>query len=122
MKIAVTAIDRSGLTAEIDPHFGRASYFTIIEPDSMAVEMVENKAKDAAGGAGVSAAQTVVEQGVEVVIAGSFGPKAFDSLKAAGIKLYSCAKGTVKEVVEAYNNGMLSELSVPTNQDNAGRS
>ena len=39
----------------IDPSFGRAPFFLIIETETMAVEVVENTAAEAGHGAGIAA-------------------------------------------------------------------
>ncbi|MEM2921820.1 MAG: NifB/NifX family molybdenum-iron cluster-binding protein, partial [Candidatus Bathyarchaeia archaeon] len=65
-------------------------------------------------GAGVQAAQTVVNRGVEAIIAGNVGPNALQVLSAAGIRVITGASGTVKEVIERYRRGEF--------QSNAGSS
>jgi predicted Fe-Mo cluster-binding NifX family protein len=45
------------------------------------------------------------------VITGNVGPNAFQTLKAANIKTYQGASGTVKETLAKYKNGELEELS-----------
>ncbi|MDI3546467.1 MAG: hypothetical protein PWR10_119 [Halanaerobiales bacterium] len=120
MKVAVTASNNNGLEAKVDSRFGRAPYFAIVDLDKMEAEFINNSATGAASGAGVMAAQTVVDQGVDALISGNFGPKAFSALKAANLKLYSFTGGTVREAVEAYKNGQLEELSNPTNRAHSG--
>ena len=46
MKIAVSAID-SDLTSQIDPRFGRCSYFVIVDSETMKFEVVENVSRNA---------------------------------------------------------------------------
>ena len=120
MKIAVTASNDQGLEAKIDSRFGRAPYFTIVDVDTMEASVIDNSASNAASGAGVSAAQTVSDEGVTGVISGNFGPKAFDSLKAGDLKLYSFTDGTVQEAINEFKKGTLEELSNPTNGAHAG--
>ncbi len=120
MKIIVTAKNNSGIESELDPRFGRANYFVIVDTESMDVNFIDNSAAEASSGAGVGAAQLVADQKVEVVISGNFGPKAFNGLNAANIRLYASNSGTLAEVVEEYNKGNLKQLSNATNSGHVG--
>ena len=108
MKIVITAQGGS-LDANVDPRFGRAGYFVVVNPDTMEFEAVDNKQNlQAFSGAGVQAAQIVAEQGVSAVLTGNCGPNAFRTLKAADIKVFAGASGTVKEAITAYKSGSLT--------------
>ena len=120
MKLVVTSSGKEGLEGEVDSRFGRAPYFVFVDTTSMEFTVRENKAVVDSSGAGVAAAQTVLDEGVEGVIAGNFGPKAFDSLKAGQIKLYSISKVTVKEAVNKMQQDELEELSEHTRQAHSG--
>lgn len=121
MKICVTT-SGNALYALIDPRFGRATYFTIVDSESMASETVPNVAVNAMGGAGIQAAQTLAKKGVGVLITGNVGPNAFQALKSAGIKVIVGASGTVREVIEKYRRGELKETNSPTVEGHFGRS
>lgn len=112
MKICVTAVAPS-LDAQIDPRFGRCAYFIIIDLDTMSFKAIPNTSASALSGAGIQAAQTVVNEGVEAVITGSVGPNAYQVLASAGVKIFTGAFGTVKEAVEAYKTGRLREAFAP---------
>ena len=87
---------------------------TIVDSESMAFETILNAAAGTMGGAGIQAAQTLTKKGVDVLITGNVGPNAFQALSAAGTKIVTGASGTVREVVEKYKRGELSETSAPT--------
>ena len=109
MKIAISA---SGKTLEdnVDLRFGRASGFIIYDLNTNFYEFVDNVQNlEAAQGAGIQAAQTVVNQNVEALITGHCGPKAFRVLNAAEIKIYTDAQGSIKEAVEKFKNNELEE-------------
>jgi predicted Fe-Mo cluster-binding NifX family protein len=108
MKIAVTAKSNT-LESEIDPRFGRCNYFIIIDIDTMGFESISNESAMASGGAGIQAAQTVAKTGVEVVVTGNIGPNAFQTLSAAGIKVFTGVNGTVKEAIEKHKKGELKK-------------
>ncbi len=113
MEICVTAT-AGDLNAQVDQRFGRSQYFVFVDSDTMAFEAVPNEAIAASGGAGIQAAQIVVNKGVNMVISGNIGPNAFQVLSTAGVKVATGAYGTVKEAVEMHKNGRLSETGGST--------
>jgi len=119
MKIAVTS-KSNNLESEIDPRFGRCSYFLIVDTDTMSFEYLSNESAMASGGAGIQAAQNVAKTGVEVVVTGNMGPNAFQTLSAAGIRVFTGANGTVKEAVEKYKKGELKEAEAPNVGSHSG--
>jgi predicted Fe-Mo cluster-binding NifX family protein len=104
MRIAVSAQGKD-LSSAVDPRFGRASYFLVYDTDDETVEVVDNGPNvQAAQGAGIQAAESIARKNVELVVAGSFGPKAFQALEAAGIKAARWTHGTVAEAIEMARN------------------
>jgi len=59
-------------------------------------------------GAGIQAGQTVARLGAEAVLTGHVGPKAFTTLRAANVAVYTGVSGTVKEAIEQFKNGRLT--------------
>jgi len=114
-KIAVSSQGRS-LDDQVDPRFGRAAYFIVVDPDTMSFEVLDNgDSRAMAQGAGIQAAEIVADSGAKVVLSGFVGPKAFQALSAAGIKIGQGVDGvTVREAVERYKSGQVSPASRPT--------
>ncbi len=110
MKIVISSQGQV-LEAMVDPRFGRCAYFIIYDTETKETEALSNQASEATGGAGIVAAQLVVDKGVEAVITGNVGPNAFQTLSQAKIKIFGGASGTVKESLEKYEKGELNELS-----------
>ena len=107
MKIAVTS-SGTDLEAPLDPRFGRAAYFIVVDPDNSNFEVVENQQNlDRPPGAGIQAGTRVAETGAEVLITGHCGPKAFRVLQAAGVRIVTGADGSVREVVSRFQDGKL---------------
>lgn len=121
MKICVTSTEAS-LDAQVDPRFGRTSYFIIVDSETMTFEAVSNTAVHVISGAGIQAAQTIAAKEVKIVITGNVGPNAFQALASAGIKVVTSASGTVREVIERYKRGELRETRAPTVGGHFGRS
>lgn len=113
MKICVSA-SSNNLDANVDSRFGRCPYFVIIDSETMEFDVVPNDSTNAAHGAGIQAAQTVVNKGVKVVITGNVGPNAFQVLSTTGITVLTGVSGSIKEAVEKYKNGELQETANPT--------
>jgi len=101
-KICVTA-QGAELDSDVDPRFGRALYFLIVNPDTLEFETLANDNKDAAHGAGTQAAQLVAGKNVGVVLTGHCGPKAQQILEAAGIQIVDGVTGRVKDALEDWN-------------------
>ena len=107
MKVAVTTNGKD-LSAQVDPRLGRATGFLIVDTETGEFEYVDNSQNmQAAQGAGIQAGQTVANTGVEAVLTGNCGPKAFMALNAAGIKIYVGVSGTVAEAIEKFRAGEL---------------
>lgn len=113
MKICVSATSNN-LEAQLDPRFGRCAYLLIVDSETMQFEAIPNMAAGATGGAGIQAAQTIVDKGVKVVITGNVGPNAFGALSAAGIEIITGAYGAVREVVEKFKKGELQRTGAAT--------
>jgi predicted Fe-Mo cluster-binding NifX family protein len=107
MKIAISA-DGPSLDSRIDPRFGRCAYFLIVDLDSAEVDVVNNTSADLGGGAGIQAAQTLVDKGVKGLITGNCGPNATKVLSAAGVEIITGFSGLVRDAVENYKIGRLS--------------
>jgi predicted Fe-Mo cluster-binding NifX family protein len=108
MRIAVTA-QGEGLDAAVDPRFGRARCFVVVDTETGASSTIDNADNlDALLGAGVQAGRRIVELGVDAVITGHVGPKAFSALQAGRVAIYTGASGTVAEAVEQYKAGKLT--------------
>ncbi|MHB0979841.1 MAG: NifB/NifX family molybdenum-iron cluster-binding protein [Thermoleophilia bacterium] len=108
MKLAVTSAGPD-LASSIDPRFGRARYLLVVETGDRTVLAIDNQAGiSAAQGAGIQAAQAVIDHGVTVLITGHCGPKAFRALAAAGINVYLTNGGTVAEALDRYDAGELA--------------
>jgi predicted Fe-Mo cluster-binding NifX family protein len=106
MKIAVSAVG-PGLDSDVDPRFGRCAYFIIVDSETMEWEGLENRDAAMPSGAGIGAARFVAQKGARAVITGVVGPKASQTLSAAGIQVYTVAGGPVREAVEAFRSGSL---------------
>ena len=105
MKVVVTS-QGNEMNSETDPRFGRAKCFILVDTDTGEHQVVDNTQNlNAAQGAGIQAAQAVAKLKAEAVLTGHCGPKAFQVLNKAGIKIYIGVEGTVQTAVEKLKAG-----------------
>jgi predicted Fe-Mo cluster-binding NifX family protein len=113
MKIAISS-KGNHLDSEVDPRFGRAAFFILVDPETMNYEILENKQNlQLPQGAGIQAAQTIVDGGAKILLTGNCGPKAFQVLQAAGVKVGVGLSGTVKEAVTQFKQGKTDYAQAP---------
>ena len=111
MKIAITTQGKDQMAA-LDERFGRAHGFYIYDDEKKSGEFIDNtQNKESAQGAGIQAAQTIIDADVSILITGNVGPKAYEALRTAGISIFTGAKGTVLDAIEDYRSGMLQKAS-----------
>jgi predicted Fe-Mo cluster-binding NifX family protein len=109
MKIAITTSGED-LDAAVDPRFGRARAFILYDTDSGEWSVLDNAQNlNAAQGAGVQSGTTVVNAGAQAVLTGNCGPRAFTTLAAGGVQVYTGATGTVREAIAAFQAGELEQ-------------
>ena len=109
MKIAVPADDRS-MAASVCISFGRAPYFLIYDTDAQKSSFIENGAANNHSGAGVAAAQTIVDSGAEVLLTPRCGENAAEVIKAGNIELYKTFNGSLQENINVFLEGKLPAL------------
>ena len=109
MKVAVSANGKS-LDCMMDPRMGRCDYFLLVDSDTMDFQAIQNGAVNASGGAGIQAAQTLLDNKAEVVITGNVGPNAWDILAAAGVKVYRSNPATVENALKSWKAGELEPI------------
>ncbi|MFU0800146.1 MAG: NifB/NifX family molybdenum-iron cluster-binding protein [Xylanivirga thermophila] len=109
MKIAISS---KGKTKDslLDVRFGRCEYFQIYDTENEKINVVKNNGQVAEGGAGIAAAQQLIDRKVDVIITGNLGPNAFGLIDKANIKAYKCKSVSIDEALAQYNNGGLLEL------------
>jgi predicted Fe-Mo cluster-binding NifX family protein len=110
MTVAFSATG-SDLNSDLDQRFGRAKQFILIDTETNAATILENSQNmNAAQGAGIQAAQNVINAGADAVVTGNCGPKAFQVLQAAGIKIYHTSEHkTVADALKAVLEEKLQE-------------
>jgi predicted Fe-Mo cluster-binding NifX family protein len=102
------AISSEGPTLDdaVDPRFGRAAGFVIVDAAD-ATHYLDNGGSQAmAQGAGIESARRIAEAGATVLLSGVVGPKAASALAAAGVTVVEGMEGlTVGQAVAKYRAG-----------------
>lgn len=106
MKILIPVNDDK---VTICPVFARAPFFMLCNEDK--VDCVENPAANAQGGAGLKAAQFVVDQEADAIITPRCGENAAQVFQAADIKIYLSQGDDAQENAEKLLRNELEELT-----------
>jgi len=108
MKICITSL-APNLDSPIDPRFGRAQYFLILDKEGNLKKTLSNPGIGAVRGAGIAAAQQIANQGVKILITGNIGPNAFGVLTNIGIAIFLAPPGvTAKEAFSMWKDNKLT--------------
>jgi predicted Fe-Mo cluster-binding NifX family protein len=119
MKIAVTSTSKD-VHSELDTRFGRCANFLVIDTEGNEPEVVDNSKIASGSGAGIAAAQMLIDRKVDVVITGNVGPNAFQTLEAAGVEIYSNMNGRILDLIDLFIRGELKRSASPNVQGHHG--
>jgi predicted Fe-Mo cluster-binding NifX family protein len=110
MKIIIP-VNESSLSTNVCISFGRAPFFLLFDTNTKESVFLKNDAADSQGGAGIKAAQTIVDSQAEVLLTPRCGENAADVLRAAGVKLYKTTDGSAMDNIQAFQAGSLMLLT-----------
>ncbi len=109
MKIAIP-VDEKRMDSNICLSFGRTPYFLIYDTETKESVFMDNKAAASTGGAGIKAAQTIVDKEVDVLLTLRCGENAAGVLKTADIEIYKTTDGPAKDNIDSFLAGKLCLL------------
>ncbi|MPW25636.1 dinitrogenase iron-molybdenum cofactor biosynthesis protein [Alkalibaculum sp. M08DMB] len=109
MKLAIPVEDKT-MESSVCISFGRTPYFLIYDTDTKESFFLVNSAASSQGGAGIKAAQTVVDTKVEALLTPRCGENAAVVIKAANIKIYKTIKDSIESSINTFIEGKLSLL------------
>ena len=101
MKIAIP-VDEKTLESNVCVSFGRTPYFLIYDVETKESTFIDNSAAASKGGAGIKAAQIIVDNKVNALLTSRLGKNAVDVLEPAEIKIYKTTAGSVKDNIDAF--------------------
>ncbi len=113
----IVAVSSEGpsLDDRLDPRFGRAAGFVVVDLTTMEHRYIDNgQSQVMAQGAGIQAAELIVQAGANCLLTGFVGPKAFQALTAAKVKVGQNLDGlTVGQAVERFKDGQVEMAQAP---------
>lgn len=109
MKLAIP-VDRADISTDVCVSFGRAPFFLIYDTDTKESVFLDNNAAASAGGAGIKAAQIIVDSQADALLTPRCGQNATDVLEGGGVKLYKTAGISAQNNIDAFVKGELALL------------
>lgn len=110
MKIAIP-VNGGTIDTEVCVSFGRAPFFMLHDTESNESTFMENPGAASSGGAGIKAAQVVVDQKVDALLTPRMGQNAADVISLAKIVMYQTKGDNILENLEALKNNELAVLN-----------
>lgn len=104
----------NNLQSQPNLRFGRTPFFIRFNLEDETWEAFDNPGVNESGGAGVAAAQLLIDKKISTALSGRFGPNATQALSAANIQMvtFTPKYGTIQEVIDAYKAKELNEGSI----------
>lgn len=109
MKIAIP-VGKNNISADVYTSLSRAPFFAVYDTDSTDYEFIDNSAASSQGGAGVKAAQLLVDSHVEVLITPRCGQNAADAISATNIRMFKSIDHSISDNLKAWEEGKLALL------------
>ncbi len=105
MKIAVTSLG-DNLNSNLSEKFGRCPYFIVYNTDDKSFISLHNEGINLQSAAGPKAAETIINENVDILLTGHIGDKAENVLQRSKIKLVTGYKEnlSIMEVINNYIN------------------
>lgn len=109
MKIAISSAGKNKENL-LDRRFGRCEYFQIYDTENEEYRAVSNDGAISGQGAGIAAANQLIEENVDAIITGNLGPNAFELIEKAEIAAYSCEAVPVFKAVDLFSKKELMTI------------
>ena len=112
MKIAVTAETNNGLDSIVAQHFGHAPFFILVDVEDGEVSVTKGVDNPFVNGhAPGQVPGFIKEQNADVMLSGGMGGRAIQFFEQAGIKTATGASGTVRQSLENFFGGKLTDAA-----------
>lgn len=108
--IIAIPVDEKKIDSKVCISFGRTPYFMFYNTDTKEATYFDNSAFNAQGGAGIKAAQKIVDEGTNILITVRCGENAAQVLDGA-VKIYKSTEGSAETNIDAF---LKDELKILT--------
>ena len=110
MRICIPTNTNEGQNAHVSSHFGSAEYFTIYDTDKDDFKIVDNTNTHHSHGM-CHPLNALDSSNIDIIVCGGMGARAVMKLNDGGIKAYRASGNTVADIIQAYNNNDLEEIT-----------
>lgn len=108
--IIAMPVEGKSMDSKISDNFGRTEFYLLYDDKTDEATFLENTAAKSQSGAGIEAAQILVDNNIDVLITPRCGKNAADVLKSGNIEIYKSNTNSVKENLEDLKSDKLSKL------------
>jgi predicted Fe-Mo cluster-binding NifX family protein len=117
IKVGIPVVGDKGLESKTSAHFGNVPFFALIELENNQTKYVYVKVNSAARIArkrGICAAQFLVDEKVDAVLAGGMGEGPFHLLRGNLVQIFVLPEQVeLKEAIRFFNENKLERMTVP---------
>ncbi|HAR45177.1 MAG: diguanylate cyclase [Nitrospirae bacterium GWC2_57_13] len=111
MKVCFPVQTNEGIESKVYNHFGSAPMFVVVDTETNAVSIINNKDEHHAHGA-CNPIKALDGQNVDAIVVGGIGAGALTRLNQSGIRVYRSQAENIGENVLLFSTKKLSEFSV----------
>lgn len=113
MKICIPTFTDEGLDSVPYTHFGSASYFVLHDTETGETKVIRNRNEHHEHGA-CNPLHELDGEEVDTILVGGIGRRAFARLHATGMRVFQAQDGSIRDNVEAFQQGKLTEFTPET--------
>lgn len=110
MRVAIP-VEEKNIRSNVCVSFGRAPYFMFYDTKNEESIYIDNSAANSQGGAGIKAAQIIVDNNADVLITPRCGENAAEVLNAADIKIYKSSDNSIEKNLSELKDNKLKILT-----------
>lgn len=103
-------VEGKSMDSNVSNNFGRTEFYLVYDDETEKSVFIKNTAAESQSGAGIEAAQILVDENIDILIAPRCGKNAADVLKSANIKIYKSNSNSIKDNLKDLKEGKLDEL------------
>jgi predicted Fe-Mo cluster-binding NifX family protein len=103
-------IDEKSINSNISDNFGRANFFLIYNDEAKEYDFFKNTAVNSQGGAGIEAAQILVDKNINILITPRCGNNAAKVLESGDVDIYKSISKSIEDNLNNFKENKLSPL------------